>query len=96
MYGIYRLSISSLTPTHLVAACYTKRGARKACQYLTDLYENQPGAKYTVRYEKIDHYGILKIGYNILKFERWNETRKLAKLSGKAYEEQQKKVAALY
>lgn len=96
MYGIYRLSLSSPTPAHLVAACYTKRGARKACRYLTNLYKNQPGTQYAVRFEKIDHYGILKIGYNILKFERWNETRKLTGLSGKAYEEQQKKVAALY
>lgn len=97
MYGIYRQSRSSSAPAHLVASCRTKRGAERACRHLYRVYANQTGtSSYDVKYEKIDSYLFLKLGYKVLCFQRWNETRKLGKLSGEAYIAQQQKIAELY
>lgn len=102
MYGIYKQDHNDARP-RLMGVCYTKPGAKRACKHFARIYANETGHTFcSVRYDHIDSYWTLRLGYTMLCLVRRMETRKLRRLE---YEEreayklrvnQEKKLASLY
>ena len=103
MYGIYKRDNGDGNYPVLIATCHTRGAARRACRHFEESYMREHGHLYCeVRYQPIDPYWHIRLGYLILRLTRMYAEYRLSKLeereiiSRTARENQEKKVASLY
>lgn len=71
MYGIYRMSAKDPSP-RLIATCYTKGSAKRACRHYFENYSAAVGHTFfRVEYRPLDEYWKVRFGYGIIKMKRY-------------------------